>query len=88
MSYSYQTERPWLFTEEGQTCLLKARDRMFDLLDLAGAANGFACLKDVHCADSWKMLAIIDRMVEMGDIKEVTKSSEVRGQDRVFVRAR
>lgn len=26
MSYSYQNERPWLFTENGQICLLKARE--------------------------------------------------------------
>jgi molybdenum-dependent DNA-binding transcriptional regulator ModE len=87
MSYSYQTERPWLFTEEGQVCLLKARDQALKLLDEAGAFMAFSTLKGVSYGDTWKALAILDRMVEMGDIREVT-GSNARGQDRVFVKAR
>jgi hypothetical protein len=32
-----------------------------------------------------KRLALIDRLVELGYIVEVTKPGEVSGQDRVFV---
>lgn len=88
MSYSYSTERPWLFTEEGQVCLLKARDNAFRLCDEAGAFNGMCALDGAHVGDTFKMMAVLDRLVEMGDVREVTKRGEVAGQDRVFVRVR
>lgn len=86
MSYSYATERPWLFTEEGQTALIKARDNALAMLEEAGAFKGLAPLRDVNVPSTWQMLAILDRMVEMGDIREVT--TNVWGQRRVFVAAR
>lgn len=84
MSYSYREERPWLFTEEGSICLIQARDAALKLLAEAGAFRSLAPLRKVNYGDTWKGLAILDRMVEMGDIREVTDSS-VAGQDRVFV---
>lgn len=87
MSYSYQAERPWLFTEEGQVCLLKARDQAFKHCDEAGAFVAFAALRKVGYGDTFKAMAILDRLVELGDIVEVT-GSKVAGQDRVFRRAR
>jgi len=87
VSYSYATERSWLFTEQGSTCLVRARDNAMRLLREAGAFMAFAPLRGVQYGDTWKALAILDRMVEMGDIREVT-GANVRGQDRVFVAAR
>lgn len=84
--YSYQTERPRLFTEEAQVQLIKVRDNALRLLNQAGA---FMCLRPfegVSVGDSWLMLAMIDRLVELGDIREVT-SADVCGQHRVFVAA-
>lgn len=86
MSYVYETEKPWLFTDDGQRCLLKARDAAFRLLDEAGAFMAMKPLSKVDYGDTWKALAILDRLVELGDIREVTVN--VWGQDRVFVRAR
>lgn len=37
--------------------------------------------------DSWEMMARVDRLVELGEIREIT-GSNVAGQDRVFVEAR
>jgi hypothetical protein len=88
VSYSYQAERPWLFTEEGQVCLLKARDAAFKLLDEAGAFIAFRALKNVPYGDTWKALALLDRLVELGDIREVTVPRDVWAQDRVFIRPR
>lgn len=87
MSYSYRTERPWLFTEQGQICLLKARDQAFRLCDDAGAFVAFAALRKVDYGDTFKAMAILDRLVELGDIVEVTGAGAA-GQDRVFRRAR
>jgi hypothetical protein len=36
--------------------------------------------------DSWTMLACMDRLVELGEIREVPQSG-VAGQDRIFVKA-
>jgi hypothetical protein len=87
MGYAYATERPWLFTEDGQVCLLKARDEAFRLLKLAGAVNGMNALAHAGISDTFKMMAVLDRLVELGDIREIT-GPNVWGQDRVFVRAR
>ena len=86
-SYSYATERPWLFTEDGQVCLLKARDQAFKLLDEAGAFMAFSALKKVDYGDTFKAMAILDRLVELRDVREVT-GPEAWGQERVFVKAR
>lgn len=85
MSYDYQTERPWLFTEEGQLALLKIRDRFRELLEKAGACRMHEA---VFCAgvggDAWKLLACADRLVELREIQEISRTN-IMGQDRVFV---
>ena len=86
MSYSYEPEKPWLFTDEGQRCLMKARDQAGYLLKKAGAFKAFSALEGVPYGDKWKALAILDRLVEFGIIREVTTLG-CRGQDRVFVAA-
>lgn len=83
MTYNYETEKPWLFTDEGQRALLKSRDKVFVLLDSAGAFMSFLALDGV--ADTFKAMAILDRLVELKDIVEITDKN-VRGQDRVFIR--
>lgn len=87
MSYVYSVEKPWLFTDEGQRCLFKARDQAQRLLADAGAFRSFRALREVPYGDTWKGLAILDRLVELGDIREVTDAS-AWGQDRVFVDGR
>lgn len=85
MSYDYQAVRPWLFTEPGQLALLKARDQAFKLLDAAGAFMSFRALKDVDYGNTDQALALLDRLVELGDVVEVT-DKRAWGQHRVFVR--
>lgn len=82
MSYSYQAERAKLFTEDGQEMFIKVRDNVHELLDSAGAFQAGKAWQGVS-GDSWKMLACLDRLVEMGEIREVT--SNTWGQHRVFV---
>jgi hypothetical protein len=85
MSYDYKIEKKKLFTEENQVTFLKVRDNVFKLLKIAGAFNGTYAFKGVvDSTTSWEMLAMIDRLVELGDIKEVT-SKRVVAQDRVFI---
>lgn len=85
--YSYETERPKLFTDEGQRGLLKTRDRVQHLLKTAGACRMSEIITGDGASDSWESLARVDRLVEIGEIREITAPGEV-GQHRVFVAAR
>ena len=80
--YCYEEEKKWLFTDEGGRCLFKAVDKARKLLETAGAFKAFKALVDVSYSDSFKAMAILDRLVELGAIREVT--SGVKGQDRIF----
>lgn len=86
MSYQYQKERPYVFSEAGQKQFLSIRDRVGRLLKEAGAFRLDAAL--AHETGSWwEMTACVDRLVELGEITEITGPAIV-GQHRVFVRAR
>lgn len=84
MSYSYEAEKPRLFTDEGQRTLLKMYKRVNRILDECGAVRMQEALSG-FCGDSWFLLACVDRMVELDEIREIT-GSDVPGQHRVFVR--
>jgi hypothetical protein len=85
MSYVYETEKPWLFTNKGQSAVIKATLQARELLNVAGAFKAFSVLKNIQYDDMWKGLSILDRLVELGIVREVT--SNCHGQDRVFVEA-
>lgn len=78
--YNYQTERPTLFTEEGQIVFLKIRDKAHELLKKSGAFK----LSNVITGDTWLAMVCVDRLVELAEIREVTNAT-ICGQDRVFV---
>ena len=81
--YNYLVEKPKIFTEQGQEEFIKVRDRAKRLLNEAGAFKMFSALEDVS-GDVWTMMAYVDRLVELGEIREITNGN-VSGQDRVFV---
>jgi len=84
MSYDYKTERPNVFTEEGQRMFLKIRDRAKELIRMAGCARSQEMMSGV-CGSSWTMLACIDRLVELGEIVEILPDGkEQMGQYRIF----
>lgn len=82
--YNYQTERPKLFTESGSVMFLKFRDRVKNLLQVSGAVTAERAMEGLAC-DTWVRLACVDRLVELGEIREVTDPGKVAGQYRVFV---
>ena len=86
MEYNYQTDRDMLLTEEGQVMFIKIRGNVQRLLVEAGAFRALEAWKDVT-GDHWIMLACLDYLVELGEIKELTDDG-VWGQHRVFVSAR
>lgn len=82
--YDYQTERPQLFTEPGQIVLLKIRDQAFKLCAESGCARADKIMAKAG-GDSWLLLAAIDRLVEIGDLREINYG-RCAGQHRIFVR--
>ena len=88
MSYKYQEIRPYLFTEEGQLDFIKIRDKVKELLKLSGAfqVGNILSLSGVH-GDTWQRISCVDRLVEIGEIKEIIRS-DCPGQHRVFVNPR
>lgn len=91
VSYDYQTERAYVFTEDGQRLFLGIRDQVKHLLSVSGACTmdkATILPRGIGAASSWSMLACVDRLVELGEIREIPQQGNVHGQDRVFVSAR
>lgn len=86
VSYNYQSERPRLFTEEGQEMLLKVQDNVQRAFAVAGACRSIEATRGV-AGCSWLQLACLDRLVEMKRIVEVTDSG-TWGQYRIFTEPR
>jgi len=83
--YTYQALRPTLFTEEGQVRLLKVRDNAHRLLAQAGAFRAPRAWEGVGVSDTFELLACLDRLVELGEIRCL--NPDARGQDLVYVKA-
>lgn len=85
MSYSYEAEKPTLFTDQGQRMFLAIRDYAFTLIEQAGAARLDKIISGARGGDSWTMLACVDRLVELGELREI--GSESVTQHKVYTRA-
>ncbi len=76
MAYDYATEKPNLFTDDGQRILMATRDASRDLIKSAGAFS-LGRLMDatvslaVGGAGTWPMMAAVDRLIEMGELVRV-----------------
>ena len=84
MSYVYVVEREGLFTDEGQRKLLLVRDHVQRLLKESGAITMSAAMNGYGSGSSWQMLACVDRLVELGELREICYGP-CAGQDRIFV---
>lgn len=82
--YYYEKEKQSLSTESGQRKFLAVRDRVHLLLKIAGSVRMQEAIQEVT-GSSWEALACVDRLVELGEIREVTRQAEVAGQHRIFV---
>lgn len=81
--YRYKDYRGDLFTDDGQRKFLRIRDKVQGLLKMAGAVRMSEATAGVTGLN-WEALACVDRMVELGELIEIT-GPDVFGQDRVFV---
>ena len=76
MSYGYSQERARIFTEEGQQAFLAIRDRVQQLLRQSGACTMGKAI-DGGTGDTWFMMACVERLVELGEIEEVTQEQHL-----------
>lgn len=83
--YHYEDMKLTLFTEKGTVLFTAIRDKTRELLSKAGAARAQEMMHTNLGGDSWVMLACLDRLVELREVREITVQSEVAGQHRVFV---
>jgi hypothetical protein len=85
--YKYEDLREQLFTDKGQRVLLKARDAVLRLMNTRKVMQMGEALEAVGyvTADSWLKLACVDRLVELGELREIPQDNPA-GQHRLFVR--
>jgi hypothetical protein len=84
--YRYEELRPTVLTDAGQRRFLRVRDFVHKTLATAGAVRMQEAMSAATGGDSWEQIACVDRMVELGEIREIPQTS-VCGQHRVFVKA-
>jgi hypothetical protein len=83
--YDYATEKPKIFTEDGQVMFLKIRDQVHEKLKIAGAIQ-MQHTSEGCTGNTWTMMACVDRLVELGEIAEVKMPGYTAGQHRIFVK--
>jgi hypothetical protein len=79
--YRYEDFREYVLSDEGQRALLETRDKAVRLLAASGAV---VMSKVMPSGDSWKAMAVVDRLVEVGDLREVT-TTQSHTAERIFV---
>lgn len=80
--YRYEDLKPKIFAEENQKDFIKIREDVYKLLKMAGC---FKIAMVNFSGDGWLKLAMIDRLVELGEIKEIKYDDDSFAQDRIFV---
>lgn len=81
--YKYEEHKAKIFTDEGQREFLKVRDEVNRLLSISGAFMLENPFTKVHVGDTDMWLAYIDRLVELGEIREIKR--DCVSQHRVFI---
>lgn len=86
--YDYEDYKEYTFSDSGQRDLILARDFASEMLRQAGAVRCNELMSCMKSGDSWQRLSVIDRLVELGEIRQVNMVEETATQYRVFVSAR
>lgn len=81
--YIYNELKPEVFKEENQKSFLKIRDRVHEIIGHIGVITMEDAIHGVT-ASSWEAMAMVDRLVELGEIREEYQSGDVAGQHRKF----
>ncbi len=81
--YDYQEQKHKVFQEENQKIFLNIRDFIAQQCKASGAVRVQEITFISKASDSWLVLACIDRLIELGEIYEVT-NNKVATQNKVF----
>lgn len=84
--YKYEDLKPLLFTEDNQLLFIKIRENVHRMLNSSGAftmGHVASLPTGIGAADTWTMLACVDRLLELGEIKEIPTHGAV--QNRLFI---
>lgn len=85
MAYNYEEQKKELLTDEGSRLFIRMRDKVFDMLEVSGAFRTEALIS-LGMTDHWTCLACVDRMLEIGEIREIFYDINRVSQHRIFVR--
>lgn len=78
--YNYEKEKPKVFLEENQRDFLKMRDGVKKLPELFTMDEAM----NYVTGGSWLTMAYVDRLVEIGELREIKQEGFVAGQYRIF----
>lgn len=81
--YNYEQEKKCVFTDEGQRNFIKVRDFAMKAFELAGAVTAGKLMEQSHIGDSWSDMAVVDRLIELGDAYVVDET--LAWQNRVLL---
>jgi len=82
--YKYEEIKDQLFKDNGQKILFEVRDNVNKILSQYSSVMMQDAIKGC-LGDTWLMLACVDRLVELGELIEVSRAN-CAGQHRVFMR--
>lgn len=88
--YKYEENKHKLFLEEYQKGFLKIRDKVKELISIAGCVSLETILENcTECGifDSWVQIACADRLAELGEIVEIQQQIQPKSWDknRIFI---
>lgn len=80
--YNYNEIKPEIFTEENQKTFLEIRDKVHETIK----TGGYITMNDALAGRGsvWLRMAMVDRLVELGEIHEVKQVGVIAGQHRLF----
>lgn len=83
MSYVYEKEKMYLFTDEGQKFFIKVRDTAKRMLEQTGAFRWEELSSQVGGGfDTFQLSACVDRMIELGELEVWDRQSW--GQYKIY----
>lgn len=65
--YNYELEKKCVFTDVGQRNFIKVRDFAMKAFEQAGAVTAGKLMEQSHMGESWQDMAIVDRLIELGE---------------------
>lgn len=85
MAYVYSDRRSFVFTEEGVDSLTACRRFARAALEKSDAVMDGKLMSACAAGDSWDMLAVIDFMVERGELRRIDQIVKTCRQDVLYV---